>query len=341
MRPSRLARRMALASIALALLGAGCATEEIAARMQVGERAAVAVAAAGARKASGARDRYVAVRGTKKTAPGSAFIQLTPDVWAPFDVSVHTGLFDPSQMSSANGTRACLEIDDVGFSVYFDVCAVYGTAPAGWTLSAFTGAPTVGLPGSVFLAGPEIELRIETDGSTLRFHGRLVGDVTWSKVASTPWPGQSGPLEAAFGVSPILKGTLVGFDDPSFASAAPPGLPMGADAVAAAANDALLEGLGAYLALDGASPDFPAATAGLTAAANALADAQTLLASLPQEATAKKAGRDFAKGAKKLARAQGDVAEQDADGALKNLGKAAAAVEKAVLRLVPQPLGSS
>jgi hypothetical protein len=62
---------------------------------------------------------------------------------------------------------------------------------------------------------------------------------------------------------------------------------------------------------------------------------------LAPDGTTKKAGRDLAKGAKKLARAQDDVAEADADGALRNLGKAGAAVEKAVLRLVPQPLGGS
>jgi len=53
--------------------------------------------------------------------------------------------------------------------------------------------------------------------------------------------------------------------------------------------------------------------------------------------TAKKAAKSFAKGEKKLGRAQEQVTGQDADGALKNLGKAAAAVEKGVLLLVPQP----
>jgi hypothetical protein len=268
-----------------------------------------------------------------------AFARVTPDVWAPFDLSIRTGFFDPAQMATADGTRACLEVDNVDFTVFYDVCATYAAAQSAWNVAAFTGLPIVTLPGSVSLAGLELELRIETDGITLRFHARLAGSGTWELVAQTPWPGQATQLEAAFGVSPILKGTLVGFDDPSFASGPPPSAPTGAGAAAAAGNEALLEGLEAFLALDGAVPDFGVATTQLASADEELVEAQALLATLPPDGTTKKAGRDFGKAAMKLARAQEDVAEQDADGALKNLGKAAVAVEKAVLRLVPQPLG--
>jgi hypothetical protein len=329
------ARAIALAALGFATSAAtsGCVTDKHFAFLNVDDRP---TAAAAARGAPAAVDRFVFARGAKKTTPGFAFVQLTPDVWAPFDVSIHTGLFDPAQMATANGTRACLEIDNVGFTIFYDVCATYGTAPAGWTVAAFTGAPVTNLPGSVFLDTAEIELRTETDGVTLRFHARTWGSDTWQQVAQTPWPGQTGPLEAAFGVSPILKGTLVGFDDPSFVSADPPTPPTGANAVAQLANDALLEGLAAFLVLDGGTPDFTEAGLRLDAAGTALGNAQTALDALPQDGAAKKAARDFAKGAKKLGRAQEDVAEQDAEGALKNLGKAAGKVEKGILRLVPQ-----
>jgi|GEM_PF-3877299 len=328
------ARALAVLGLAAAAAAGGCHTDREFAFLNVDDRPATAVAARGAPAPA---DRFIAARGTKRTRPGFAFAQLTPDVWAPFDVSIHTGLFDPAQMETAAGTRVCLEIDNVGFTVFYDACATYGTSPAGWTVVAFTGTPVTNLPGSVFLDAAEIELRVESDGDTLRFHARPFGSDTWQEVAQTPWPGQSGPLEAAFGVAPILKGTLVGFDHPSFASSDPPAPPAGAAAVAALADDALLEGLAAFLLLDGASPDFPGATARLDAAAAVLADAQTALAALPQDGAAKKAGRDLAKGAKKLGRAREQVAAQDVDGALANLGKAGAKVEKAVLRLVPQP----
>ena len=331
-----MAPRRALVALTLACTAAalGCATEQFYGYFKVGERSSSASAARGA---PGPVDRFISVQGKKETKPGFVFVQLTPDVWAPFDVSLHTGLFDLGQTATANGTRVCLEIDNVGFTLYYDVCATWAASPAGWSVAAFTGAPTLNLPGSLFLGAAEIELRAETDATTLRFHARNWGSDTWEPVAQTPWPGQSGPLEASFGVAPILKGTLVGFDDPTFSSAPPPVAPTGAPAVAAAANDALLEGLGAFLLLDGPSPDFAGASTQLGEAADALGVAQTLLAALPQDKVAKKAARSFAKGGKKLGRAEEQVAEQDADGALENLGRAAAAVEKGVLLLVPQP----
>jgi hypothetical protein len=335
-----MASRRALVALSLVCTAAaiGCHSERVYGIFQVSERSSAPNAARGA---PGPADRFISVRGKKKTKPGVAFVQLTPDVWAPFDVSLHTGLFDPAQTATANGTRVCLEIDNVGFTVYYDVCATWAASPAGWTVAAFTGAPTMNLPGSLFLDGAEIELRAETDGTTLRFHARNWASGTWEPVAQTPWPGQNGPLEASFGVAPILKGTLVGFDDPTFSSAPPPIAPTGAPAVAAAANEALLEGLAAFLLLDGPSPDFAGASTQLGEAADALGVAQTLLAGLPQDNAAKKAGRSFAKGEKKLGRAEEQVAEQDADGAVENLGKAAAAVEKGVLLLVPQPFPSN
>jgi hypothetical protein len=324
-------RVLLLSSIAAAT---GCATEEQYVAFGVIGRV---TSAAAARGAPSPVDRFVGIRGKKQTKPGVGFAQVTPDVWAPFDVSIHTGLFDPSQTATANGVRTCLEIDNVGFTIFYDVCGTYGTAPAGWTVAAFQGAPTTNLPGSVFLDAAEIELRTETDGNTLRFHTRPWGSDTWQEVAQTPWPGQTGPLEAAFGVAPIFKGTLVGFDDPTFVSAEPPTPPTGAGEVAAAANDALVEGLAAFLLLDGATPDFTGAATQLGVAADALEGAKALLAALPQDKTAKKAGKSFAKGEKKLAQALEQVADQDADRALTNLGKAAAAVEKGALLLVPQP----
>jgi hypothetical protein len=327
--PRALAVALCLASAA----ASGCAVDQRVAKMYGDERSVGAALGRGAP----ATDRFVGARGTKRTKPGFAFVQFTPDVWAPFDASIHTGLFDPAQTATANGTRVCLEIDNVGFTVYYDVCATYAASPAGWTVTAFYGAPTTNLPGSFFTESLELELRAETDGTTLRFHARPWTSTKWQSVAEMPWPGQAGPLEAAFGVAPILQGTLVGFDDPSFTSSPPPTAPTGVDEVAAAANDALLEGLTGFLLLDGPSPDFAGAVTRLTAAGAALDTAQTLLAALPQDKTAKKAAKSFAKGEKKLGRAQEQVAGQDADGALKNLGKAAAAVEKGVLLLVPQP----
>jgi hypothetical protein len=304
-------------------------------------------AGAGARSAFGAgptprairgEDRYFGVRGKKSTPTGLLFSQTTPDTWAPFDVSIHFGLFDPGQIPTADGVRPCLEVDNVGFSVFYDVCAVYSAAMGGWNLSAFRGLPFTPLPGALFVPGPEVEARIETDGTTLRFHGRAFGSMTWNEFASTPFPAQTEALKAAFGASQIRKGTEVGFDDPSYQSAPPPGPLTPEQEAAAPANAALLAGLSAALALDGASPDFEAAETSLLAARMSLVDAQTLTAALPETKATKKAAKRLAKAVKKLDAALASVDAQDVDRAFKDLLKAGDQVEQAVVLLVPQPI---
>lgn len=281
-------------------------------------------------------DHYVGIRGKKRTPTGLAFMQAPPETWAPFDVSIHMGLFDPALMATAEGVVQCLEIDDVGFTIFFDVCATYDSGQSGWNLAAFHGLPSTPLTGALFVAGSEFELRAETDGTTLRFHGRPFGSMTWSEVASMPYPTVTVPLHAAFGVNLLAKGTEVGFDDPSHSSGAPVGTVTPERMVAASANGALLKALVAYQALDGDAPDFATAAAALDDALNALADAQTGAAALATPA-GKKAATRFKKAAKKLAAADDDVTDQDAPGALKDLEKAAKSYAKGVLAIVPQP----
>jgi hypothetical protein len=290
---------------------------------------------ASARGRSGA-DRYFAIRGKKPTG-GLAFVQTPPDTWAPFDVSFRAGFFDPEQMATADGVRVCLEVDNVGFSIFYDLCADYVGATSSWQLSAFHGAPFTPLPGSLALAADEIELRQETDGTTLRFHGRAAGDAMWTEVSSMAFPAQLEPLKAAFGAANVRKGTQIGFDDPSYASGPPPGPVTPEREVAADANQALLLELDAFQALDGDAPDFGAAETALTSAQSALADAQAGAAALPPTKITRKAGKKLAGAAKKLAKALAQTQDQNADGALASLVKAGHKQAEGVLLLVPQP----
>jgi len=293
------------------------------------------------RAAGGPQDRYLAIFGKRKTLPPPAepqpvaFYQSTPDVFAPFDVSVHFGFFDPAKMATADGVRACLEIDNVGFTVFFTVCGLYDAAQAGWTL--FAGTHGGSLPGSLLVPGTHVEVRAETDGTTLRFHGRAYGSNTWEEVESTPFPPQTAPLKASFGVSSIRKGTEVGFDHPSFSAAPDPGMLTLERAITTDANAALLAGLAAALALDGASPDFSAAAASFGLADQKLGDALTKVASLAPGKTQRKAQKLLTKGRQKLLNAAAEAAASDADGALKQMLKAGGPLEAAILLLVPQP----
>jgi hypothetical protein len=293
--------------------------------------------ARGARgSARGPGDRYLAMRG-RKAEPGLAFVQATPDTYAPFDVSVRTGLFDPERMATADGTRVCLELSTVDFSLFYDVCADYAAASGTWTVLAFHGPPATFLPGTLQLAASEIELRTETDGTTLRFHAREAGAPDFAPVSQMPFPAQAAPLKPAVGATNLRKGTVVGFDDPSYASAAAPG-PLSAEAsVAADVNACLLRGLEAFLALDGASPDFAAAAASLAEAALALADARSGADALAPGPTATRVRRRLAGAAKGLAKAEGQVADERADRALGKLEKVGRQLVLATLLLAPQP----
>jgi hypothetical protein len=326
--------RSLLAAGLFLTLAAGCDRAQTDAIEGARSRAAGGRAAEGRAKAP--VDRYLALRG-RKAEPGSAFVQATPDTWAPFDVSVRTGLFDPDETATANGTRVCLELSRVDFSVFYDVCADYAAAAGTWSVLAFHGPPATFLAGTLALDGPEIELRAETDGTTLRFHARAAGAKAFVPVSEMPFPVQALPLKAAVGATNLRKGTTVGFDDPVYASAPAPA-PLSPEAeVAADANACLLQGLAAFLALDGESPDFAAAAAGIAAAGIALADAQTGADALaPSRATAK-VRRLLASAAKSLAAADRHVAGERADRAIGKLERAGRQLVSAELILSPQP----
>jgi hypothetical protein len=327
---------VALAALATGCVDPGTFQEVREARVALGLRgSSSSLVARGSLAAKGPLDRYVAMAGAKKPpAVGLAFVQTTPDTWGPFDVSLRTGFFDPEQMQNPLGVRVCLEVDSVGFSVFYDVCGLFG--PTGWNVSAFTNLGL--LTGNVLIDADEIELRVEQTGMTVNFYAREAGAPVWSAVANTAFPTQTLPLKAAFGVTGLSKGTEVGFDDLEYASSAPPMAPTGAVAVAADVNAALLAGYAAFRALDGGAPDFGAAAASLDDADAALDDAMAGVAALPSSKTNQSAAKQLAKADKGLTKAQDQVAGQAADKALKTLGKAGDSLVEAALLLNPQPL---
>jgi hypothetical protein len=325
-----------------ALTGAACARPEhnelADASFGRGSRETVAVAAAGIGPlgAAPAKNRFLALSGRKKLPAmgpptGQGFVQNTPDVWGPFDLQIHTGFFDPDLRASPNGVRACLEVDDVGFDVFYDVCAQWNQGAGLWQVFAFThnGA----LAGSVNLAVDEVELRVEQVDDDVNFYTRAAGAGAWSPVATTTFPAQTEPLKFAFGATGLTKGTAVGFDDAVFVSGPPLVAPTGGPLVAADVNAAVLAAYEAFDALDGAGPDFGAADAALADAADALDAAQDGAAGLPSPGAVKLLG----KAEKSLLKAQQQVGDESAVKALKSLEKLAHPLTEAALLLNPQP----
>jgi len=333
--------RLVFVSLLLGVLfAAGCAKVEYAdvADARVGgasrDTGNAIVARAGALAAAGPVDRYVQMAGSKTTL-GQAFVQNTPDVWGPFDVSIRTGFFDPEQKALPEDVRVCLEIDQVGFAVFYLVCGLYDDTLDVW--QAFAGTQGGTLPGSINIAGDEIELRVEQTGGNVNFYARAAGAPAWTSVSTTTFPAQTIPLKASFGASALTKGTAVGFDGLQATFSAPPIAPTGAVAVAADVNAALIAAYEAQLDLDAGADDFAAAAAQLDAAENALDDAQVGVAALPASKTNQSAAKHIAKADKGLAKAQDQVADQAAAKAIKTLEKLGRSLVEAALLLNPQP----
>jgi hypothetical protein len=294
--------------------------------------------AAARARSKGPLDHYLVVRGRRNRSQG--FVQTPPDTWAPFDVSIRTGIFEPEQAGRVDGARVCLELDTIGFTIFYDVCADWSASAGAWRVFAFHGPPAAFLPGEVQITAHEIELRTETDGTTLRFHAREAGAKDWSPVSQMPFPAQSPPLKMAFGATNVGPKDEIGFDSPSHASGPPPGPLTDVQQVVSDLNLALLRGLDAYLALDGGSPDLAAATASLAEAATALDAAAAGAAALAPSDDTETVSKRIAAADKALGKAQQLVDGGKAVKALGKLEKAALRVAQAVLILAPQsPLG--
>jgi hypothetical protein len=323
----------------IVLFGGACATHhaEVAdASIGLGSREAVAVAVA-PQGAPVALDRFVALTGKKAAqpiGPGFAFVQSTPDIWGPFDVSIHTGFLDAERTAQRAGVQTCLEIDDVGFDVFYDVCGAFDGVD--WNVTAFKGKPRVNLAGLVEIDADEIELRAEQTGGNVNFYARAFGSMAWSPVATTAFPAQVEPLKVAFGATGLAKNTTVGFDRLVVPFSGPPSAPAPAVDVAADVNAALVSAYGAFEALD-ESPDFDDAGLDLDAAADAIDAAQAGAAGLPETKENKKAAKFIDKAEKSLVKALDQVADEDAAKALKTLQKVGGSLIEAALLLNPQP----
>jgi len=336
--------RLVLGSLLGAALGASaCATHHVeladASISGANRSTGLAVTArANAPAASVPTDRYVEVSG-RKAAPtlGTGFVQTTPDIWAPYDVQIHAGFFDPTQKATPQGVRICLEIDDVGFDVFYVVCGQHIAATSTW--QTFAGTNLGNVAGVQNIVSEEIELRIEQrlEGmdEKIFFSARAAGAPDWIAISNTDYPEQLDPHKASFGASNITKGTAVGFDGLQATFSAPPVPPTGTVAVAADVNAALIASLDAQLALDAGLDDFATAGTALGVAEDALDDAQAV--ALPATKENQTAIKHMAKADKSLAKAQEQVVDQDSAKALKTLEKLGRSLIEAALLLNPQP----
>jgi hypothetical protein len=274
-------------------------------------------------------DRYVAARakpGGGGTARGRAKLGFRP----PFDAELTVGIFDELLLPVSDGARGCMTLESEDFeTIFYSVCAAYQADPPGVTF--LTGG---GVPGAQTVFVPDVfrgELRLHADGTDLLFYGRAVGSDTWTELGSVGFVPAEPVFLGAFALAPA--GAEVGFDSPHFTLE----LPVEATAeetVAFDAGRAAAEAVEAMNALDAEAPDFTEAALCAANAAALLADARAGATALATK-KGKSAAKQLAGAEKKLAQAADEIADQDAIGAIKGLGKAGKKLSKALSLLLP------
>ncbi len=233
----------------------------------VRSRASVGVAAARARRTRVPKDQYLAILTKRRAENSFQFGRLSCDLWAPFRCETSGGLYDPRKAAATDGAIFCLELDGRATNPlqFYGICSQVINGG----LNVYAYSHTSGSPlGSQFFAGAtEVDLAIEADGANLRFLARPTGITNWTSLAQFPFAKQTIPLLPALGVSRMNEGALVGFDNAQITSnGTAPALLRPEQVLSRDIWEAVHPQVRALHLLDGAGPDFPAATAQLTQA---------------------------------------------------------------------------
>jgi len=277
-------------------------------------------------------DAYAGVRAGPGGA-GSAYAYPPLDLWAPFDLAVSFGIFDPAAGEQGPfGAEACLRAESLDGATFFAVCA--SLLPGRIELSAHASTET--LADTLVLGGASrADLRVEADGENVNFYGRETGADAWSLFASTPFGAQDAALRPLVAATLVPQLSEVGFDTPHFSSAPPPD-PSPEEAVAYELQLGLSDAVEAGLLLDGEGQD-PAAAAVLLASARGHFDAARAAAAT-LAGPGRKTARKISQASKKLAKAQGQFAAGQFGKAFKSYAKAGKVVLQALDALLPAPV---
>jgi hypothetical protein len=260
---------------------------------------------------------------------GSAYAYPPLDLWAPFDVSVSFGIFDPAAgQQGPFGAEACLRAESLDAQTFFAVCG--SLLPGRIELSAVSSTET--LSETLVLGGAtRADLRVEADGKSVNFYGRESGEESWSLFASTPFQ-QGEPLRPIVAATVVPELSEVGFDAPHFSSAPPPD-PSQEEAVAYELQLGLSDAVEAGLLLDGEGQDPVAAAALLASARGHLDTARTAAEAL--SGPGRKTARKISQASKKLAKAEAQFGANQFGKGFKSYAKAGKIVLQALDALLP------
>jgi hypothetical protein len=276
-----------------------------------------------------APDHFLAVTAGSRGA-GSAGAGAPIDLWAPFELSVAFGMFDPEGGELGPfGARGCIRAESLDLTESFGLCAELQPGRMVLTPDATTGA----LAGTLVLAGATLaEIRITTDLDSLDFHGRELGATEWTLVDTVPFADQAWPLRPWVAAALVPERSQVGFDLLHFGSAPAPD-PTPEETVAYAVQQALSDALEAVHALDGPSRNPAAAATLLASAQDRLADAQAGADGLGKPG--KKAAKRIRKASQQFTKAQTLLGGPKPEKSITSYGKAAKSAAQALDALRP------
>ncbi|HEX2484279.1 MAG TPA: hypothetical protein VHQ66_03195 [Myxococcota bacterium] len=275
------------------------------------------------------QDNFVAVTAGNGGA-GSAGAGAPIDLWAPFELSVAFGMFDPTGGEQGPfGAIGCIRAENLDLTTSFGLCAEVEPGRMVLTPDATTGP----LIGTLVLGGATLaELRIAADLDSLDFYGRELGATEWTLVDTVAFTDQAEPLRPWVAAALVPERSQVGFDLLHFAGAPPPD-PTPEQTVAYAVQLAVADALEAVLLLDGPIPDTAGSAALVASARDHLSDAETGASALGKPG--KRVAKRIRKSSAQFAKAQAQLGEGNVEKGLKTYGKAGKSAVQALDGLLP------
>jgi hypothetical protein len=263
----------------------------------------------------GLRDRFVRFQAKRDDA---VRIEVLPFFvyQGPFEFNLTGGVSDPLLLDESLDGIACFELFEQGFfgdlAHLFDVCVRY-TAGG---IQAFNSEND----DDRFYPGVSLlDLRIGYNGTDVTFETRPKDTGTFDVVTTFPF-SYTEPLIPSVGVVNYGKGGVYDLLSASWTTTMPADTTI-EQGCGWHIQEAYGLGWNAYAKLDGGSPDFTGAAADLAALRAEVVAGYGLTASFIDPKIGKQVARYLVKADRAVLRAQEEVADQDADGAIGQLFK--------------------
>jgi len=265
----------------------------------------------------GPRDRFARMQAKRD---GGKFVQVVPMFIypGPFFFSLVAGVSDPALLEESADGIGCVEVfeedffGDLGHS--FALCGRYSASSGGYQVfnsenDDFRFYPGVSL----------VDLRIDYDGADVTLSSRPQGAPSYDVVTNFAFDFDTRLLPSIGGFNFGKKG-VHDLLDVDWSTTAPTDTTVD-EGCAWHLYEAYRYDFSAFRQLDGGAPDFAGATTDLGLARNELSQALALTPGFIDAKIGKQVARYIVRADRKLEKAQEEVADQDADGAVNQLLK--------------------